>query len=359
MERVRVGVIGVGWPGQRHIEGYRKQPDVELVAVCDVNEELLTETQLTHTIPHAFTNVDDLLAMNGLDAVSVCLPNFLHASLAIKALASGRHVLLEKPLARTVAEGEEIAGAVERSGCILMMALNNRFRPDTLALKQLVDAGGLGEIYYGKAGWLRRQWNPLVRGWFTDREKSGGGPLIDLGVHMLDLALWYMGNPHPVAVSGATYHKFQEQVAPMIGHIDTEDLATGFVRLEDGRTIIVDASWISFTEYPDFIYCTLFGTQGGASIERFTGQSQLKVFTEPAPDLPLTGMPLSTADSMSLLYASFSNEIRHFIDCVKENRQPSAPVEQGLDVLRVLDALYHSAETGQEVRIEAGGPSKS
>jgi predicted dehydrogenase len=353
MDRLRVAVIGLGWPGQRHIEAYLKQPDVELAAVCDLNPALREQTQATTGVRHAFATVDDLLAFDELDAVSVCLPNFLHAPVALAALESGRHVLMEKPLARSVAEGEQIAAAAARSDRVFMMALNNRFRPDTLALKGLVEAGGLGEIYYAKAGWLRRTWSPIVRGWFTTRELSGGGPLIDLGVHMLDLALWYMGNPAPAAVSGATYDRFRASITAQIGPIDTEDLATGFVRLADGRTITVEASWVSYVEYPDYIYCTLFGDRGGATVERFTGESRLKVFTEPAPNLPLVSSPPTSPDSMATLLASFENEIRHFVDCVREGREPSATVGQGLDVLRILDALYRSASEGREIEIVA------
>jgi predicted dehydrogenase len=352
MERVRVGVIGLGWPGQRHIEAYLRQPDVDLVAVCDANEQLLTATRTANNVPHAFTEIDELFSLSGLDAISICLPNFLHAPVAIKALESGRHVLCEKPLARTVAEGEQIAAAVAGSGHVFMMALNNRFRPDTLAVKALVETGGLGEIYYAKAGWLRRRWNPIVRGWFTRRELSGGGPLIDLGVHMLDLALWYMGNPRPAVVTGATYSAFREQVSRRIGYIDTEDLATGFVRLVDGRTILVEASWIGFSEQPDFVYCDLFGTRGGATIQRPTEGT--RIFTEPAPDLPLTAAAVGMPDRMALTYESFNGEIRHFVDCVRAGEQPSAPVGQGLDVLRILDALYRSAESGREVVIADG-----
>jgi predicted dehydrogenase len=351
-----VAVIGVGWPGQRHIEAYLKQPDVDLVALCDANQELLSTTQRTHGVAAAFTSVDSLLAMSGLDAVSVCLPNFLHAPVAIAALESGRHVLCEKPLARTVDEGEQIAAAVARADRVFMMALNNRFRPDNLALKQLVERGGLGEIYYGKAGWLRRQWNPIVRGWFTRQAQSGGGPLIDLGVHMLDLALWYMGNPHPVAVSGATYRAFHDQIERQIGFIDTEDLATGFVRLQDGRTIVVEASWIGFSEFPDHVYCTLFGTRGGATVEHGAGTMPgMKIFTEPTLGLPLTATPPSFGDPATMMYSSFANEVRHFIDCITTGQETSAPVGQGLDVLRILDALYRSAATGREVRIAPAG----
>jgi predicted dehydrogenase len=353
MERVRVAVIGLGWPGQRHLEAYLKQPDVEVVALCDVNVALLRQTQVASGVRHAFSSLEAVLDLDGLDAVSICLPNFLHAPAAIAALETGRHVLLEKPLARTVAEGEQIAAAVQRSGRILMLALNNRFRPDTLALKALVEAGGLGEIYYAKAGWLRRTWSPIVRGWFTTRALSGGGPLIDLGVHMLDLALWYMDSPAPAAVSGATYARFRDQVAAQIGHIDTEDLATGFVRLADGRTITIEASWVGFTEYPDYIYCTLLGDRGGATVERSTGHARLKLFTEPAPGLPLVSTPPTESDSMTTLLASFDNEIRHFIDCVRAGRESSVPVGQGLDVLRILDALYRSASEGREVTIGA------
>lgn len=351
MDRVRVAVIGLGWPGQRHVEAYLKQPDVELVAICDANPTLLAQTRMTSGVARALGSVEEVLNLDRLDAVSVCLPNFLHAPVAIAALETGRHVLCEKPLARTVAEGEQIAAAVERSGRVFMMALNNRFRPDMLALKALIEAGGLGEIYYGKSGWLRRIWSPIVRGWFTQRALSGGGPLIDLGVHMLDLALWFMGNPTPATVSGVTFAPFRERVAARIGSpIDTEDMATGLVRLTDGRAIAVEASWVGFSEHQDHASCALFGDRGGATLERYGGHTRLKVFTEPAEGLPLTATPIAS-DGVETILTSFSNEIRHFIDRVREGGEPSAPVGQGLDVLRILDALYRSAETGREVAI--------
>ncbi|MCC6628973.1 MAG: Gfo/Idh/MocA family oxidoreductase [Chloroflexi bacterium] len=354
MDRVRVAVLGLGWPGQRHLEAYLKQSDVEVVVIADANPALLAQTLAASGVRRGCASYEEALALADVDAVSICLPNALHAPAAIAALEAGRHVLCEKPLARTVAEGEQIAAAVARSGRVFMMALPNRFRPENLALKRLVDTGGLGEIYYARAGWLRRVWNPIVRGWFIQRELSGGGPLIDLGVHMLDLALWYMGNPAPAAVSGVACAPFRERVAARVGPIDTEDFASALVRLSDGRAVAIEASWVGHTEHQDHVFCALLGDRGGANVERFAGQTSLKVFTEPVESLPLTATPVGLLDGTASTLASFAAEVRHFVDCVREGWTPSAPVQHGLDILRILDATYRSAALGREVIIDGG-----
>ena len=192
MDTLRIGIIGVGWPGQRHIEGYQKHPNAEIVALSDVNTEAAAKVKAEYDVNGAsiYNDYRELLSDNDIDAVSICTPNFLHAPMAIDALDAGKHVLIEKPLAHTLADGERLAAKVaEHPNQAFMIAFNNRYRPDSLVLKEAIPGGVLGRIYYAKTGWLRGAAEFTLRGWFTQRERSGGGPLIDLGVHMLDLTL--------------------------------------------------------------------------------------------------------------------------------------------------------------------------
>lgn len=358
MEKLRIGVIGLGWPGQRHLEGYTKRDDVEVVALSDVNTAAAENAKEQFGVSSAevWGNYEEMLAKASVDAVSVCTPNFLHAPIAVAALGAGKHVLLEKPLAHTLDEGERIARAVADSGKTLMMAFNNRHRLDSRLLKARIEQGELGEIYYAKSGWLRRDWNPSVRGWFTKKELSGGGPLIDLGVHMLDLALWFMGNPRPVSVSGSVYRELAGNLGPEMGEVDIEDLAAAFVKLEGGRTVVVDASWVSFIEHPDYVYTQLFGTKGGAKIERAPQREELSIYGR-EDGIYTVESPRFDAYSQARnpsfhTHESFAHEVGEFVDAVKEGRTPDSPVEHGLDILRVLDAIYRSAESGREIQLD-------
>ncbi len=356
MDKLHIGIIGVGWPGQRHIEGYKRREDVEIVAVSDVNTELAQQIVDQYDLKaQIYADYHEMLQSANVDAVSICTPNFLHAPMAIDALDAGKHVLLEKPLAHNLESGIKIAQKVKETGLVFMIAFNNRFRPDSKLLKARIEEGLLGEIYYAKTGWLRGAAEFFLRGWFTQKEKSGGGPLIDLGVHMLDLALWFMGNPRPVSVSGSVYYKFTDVMKASAGQADVEDLSTAFVKLDNGGTIVLDVSWISHIKNPDEVYCQLFGTKGGAKIDRHTGTEDLDIYTVVDGVTVLQKPEFNTWRQRQpgyMLYESFAGETSHFVECVRENKQPEANIQHGLDVLRVLDAIYKSAESGHEVIID-------
>ncbi|MDQ3856024.1 MAG: Gfo/Idh/MocA family oxidoreductase [Chloroflexota bacterium] len=367
MDKLRVGIIGVGWPGQRHIEGYQKHPGAEIVALSDVNTEAAEQVKAEYGVNGAriYGDYQEMLASD-VDAVSVCTPNFLHAPMAIDALEAGKHVLLEKPLAHTLEDGERLAAKVAESPDLaFMIAFNNRYRPDSLVLKERIDDGTLGEIYYAKTGWLRSASGFFLRGWFTQKDRSGGGPLIDLGVHMLDLSLWFMGNPRPASVSGSVYHKFRDYMQESVGGtVDVEDLATALVKLDNGATIVLDVSWLSHIEQGDLVYSQLFGTEGGAKIERGGGQEDLRIYTvggSGASRTTMVGSPKFNSWGQQqhgfMLYESFRGEIADFVDSIKDGRQPGATITHGLDILRVLDAIYRSAETGREIDLHEAPPT--
>lgn len=351
---VRVGVIGLGWPGQRHLEAYQKNPSVEVIAVADANPVLRATVQEQFRVSRGFDDLAGLLALDDLDAVSVCTPNFLHEPMTRQALAAGKHVLCEKPLAATLEQGERLAVTARESDRVCMIGFGRRFREDSRAVKALIDAGDMGEIYHARAGWLRRRWNPSVRSWFLSKELSGGGPLIDLGVHMLDLSLWFMGNPKAVAVSGAVSHHFGTRLARG-APVDVEDMADAYVRLENGATVMLETSWYSFSGTGDQVSCQLFGTNGGARIDSGVGGAPpvVEVFVDHG-EVPLVASPILVAPppGSNPTQVSFDREIDEFVAAIQEGRKPTATVEQALEILRILDAIYRSAKEGREVRLD-------
>jgi predicted dehydrogenase len=220
-----------------------------------------------------------------------------------------------------------------------MMCFNNRYRGDTQLLKQYVEGGDLGEIYFAKTGWVRRRGIPGLGGWFTTKSKSGGGPLIDLGVHMIDVTMWLMGNPEPTTVSGATYTEFGDKAAKASGGTyDVEDLAAGFVRFANGASMLFEASWASNVR-EERTYSEILGSKGGAEL------SPLTIFTEQHGAL---------VDIQPKFRSIGGHEaaIAHFVDCILNGTQPISPGEDGVKMMKILDALYQSAEAGKEVQIQ-------
>ena len=348
--KIRVAVVGLGWPGLRHLDGYVKHPDAEIVALADASPQLLARTQQDYGVEMGFADLESLLEWGEFDAVSICTPNFLHAPMAIAALEAGKHVLCEKPLATTLAEGARIVEAARRSDARFMMAFCRRYREDSKAVKRFAEAGDLGDVYYARAGWLRREWNPTVRNWFLQKELSGGGPLIDLGVHMLDLTLWLMGNPEPVAVSGATYHQLAPQLSGGTA-VTVEDMASGYVRLANGATLTLETSWVSYVEAKDVVFSQLLGTSGGAKIELGTKPEgeHVEAYTT------RSGVPVTErvffGRTTEFTHSSFVNMVAEFVAALQEEREPASTVADGYRILTILDALYRSASEGAEIRL--------
>ena len=336
-EKTTVGVIGLGL-GQAHLAGYLKNEKVEVVGLADLDAGLVERTATEHDVPHAVTDYRDLLALEP-DLASVCLPNFLHAPVTIDVLDAGVHVLCEKPMALNADQARDMVAASRRNGRYLMIALNNRFRTETQILKKLVEQDVLGDVYYAKTGWLRRSGIPGPGTWFTRKSQAGGGPLIDLGVHMIDLTRWLMGNPRPVSVAGATYARLSDAVE---GVFDVEDLAAAFIRFEGGITLVAETSWASHVP-SEGSYVKLMGTRGGAEI---TG-NDLTVYTDlhgEQVDITPAYVPREWSDCIAA-------EIAHFVDCIRTGRTPMSTGEQGVEIMQILDGIYESAEENRMVHI--------
>jgi predicted dehydrogenase len=354
--RLRVGVIGAGM-GAYHLKGYAQIPEVEVRALAGLDDDRVRRVAAEFQLPRTYREYEELLADPTIDAVSVCLPNFLHAPVAIAALEAGKHVLVEKPLARTTAEGRAMIAAAEAAGRVLMIALNRRYRGDVQWIKRYVDSGAIGRIYYAKAFWMRRSGIPRLGSWFVSKEQSGGGPLVDLGVHVLDLALCLMGEPQVLTASAGVHAAFgprglkgwegRVQTGDQGLAYDVEDLATAFLRLEGGASLQLEASWATHSSAADDFGVTLYGTEGGVElfVRNYAHDNTVRVFHDLAgAPAEVTPRPWSGGDS-HLILERFVAAALH-----GEPAEPSALV--GLRRTAVLEACYRSAAEGRELALD-------
>jgi len=344
-KKVNVGIIGAGGIATNaHVPGYAKCPDAQLFAVCDVDEARAKKLAEQYNIPHVLTDYRKLCAMDELHAVSVCTPNYLHKDPAILALRNGKHVLCEKPLAMNAKEGEAMVKAAKESGSKLQVGFNLRFDANAVAIKKLIDAGALGDIYYARSQALRRRGIPNW-GVFGQKHLQGGGPLIDIGVHILDLTLHMMGFPKPVSVSGAAVTKFGDKpnVFGSWGQWDyktftVEDFASGYVRFENGATLTIESSFCANIEKDGFDFHIL-GDKGGAQY------SPPMVFSEQN----MTLLNISPVGMRPV--QSHHEEVAAFIKAIKTDTPVLVPGEQALVVTKIIDGIYKSTQLGKEVRI--------
>ena len=354
-DKVRIGIIGCGI-GIFHLEGFEKEPRAEVVALAGLDTDRCVMLQTKFGVPRRYGDYSEMLADPDIDAVSIAVPNHLHLPVTLDALAAGKHVLVEKPLARNVIEGQQMIDAAHAAGRILMIIFNRRGRHDVQLVKQEVEGGRLGRVYHAKAFWMRRSGIPGLGSWFTNKELAGGGPLIDLGVHALDMSLWILGNPRPVAVSAATYAALGPQgkgqwqggrftVTPDVAY-EVEDFATALIRFEDGMTLQLDASWAGYTGHTDEFGVSLMGDKGGAEIhvKDYADTGTLRFFGE------IDGTP--TVSQPSLLKTHGHGEMaKAFVASILDGAPVSPSAEEGLERVRLIEAIYRSAAEGREIEI--------
>jgi len=354
-----IGIIGCGGIALgKHLPALAKLTDrCELVAFCDIDEAKASAAAARYGVPGAqvFTDYQKLLAVPGLEAVHVLTPNSSHAPITIAAFAAGKHVLVEKPMADTAAGALAMVEAAEKSGKKFTVGYQNRLRHEVQVLKKACVAGQLGEVYYAKAHAFRRKAVPTW-GVFMDKEKQGGGPLIDIGTHALDLTLWTMDNWKPKRVTGSVYAKLADQTdGNLWGAWDpaayrVEDSAMGFIQMENGATVYLEASWILNQIKPREAAATLCGTKGGAEI---LGDGEL-VFNRAAH-----GALLEEHISSGSKPAYFDgNEIKPgdleatgWLDTLQHGTEALVLPRQALVTTQILEAIYTSAKTGKAVEL--------
>lgn len=358
---LRAGVVGLGWAGRQHMEAYASQADVELVALAGMEADQMALLGDKYGIApeNRFADWADLVAAGCVDVLSIATPTALHSPIAVAALDAGIHVLSEKPMAENAEKAEAMVAAARRNGRVLEVSFNHRRRGDVQTLKQVVDAGVLGDIYYAKAGWLRRAGIPGMGSWFTRQATSGGGPMMDIGVHMLDMALHLLGEPAVTTATGATYAEFgpRGKGASAYGlgrktdvtadDFDVEDLATAFLRLEGGGTLLLEASWAQWIPY-DQCYVTLYGSEGGAALE-WGGEPgepyrKLSIWTE-KDGIPAVLTPVVPPDGGHL------EAVLQFLAHVRGGTPAEHDGSEALVRAKVVDACYNSAAKHAEVTL--------
>lgn len=348
---IRIGIIGTGGIAHVHADAYQKQNGrVEFVACCDLDIKKAEKFAEKFGFQKVYDNCCDMLKENNLDAVSVCTWNAAHAECTIAALNAGCHVFCEKPMAMNAQEAIQMKEAAETNGKVLMVGFVRRHGNDAKTALNLIKEGYVGDIYYAKASYLRRCGFP--GGWFGDKSRSGGGPLIDLGVHVIDLARYIMGNPKPVSAYGATFNKLGARMEITLGPdawksmteeekpiFDVEDLATAMIRFDNGAVLQVETSF-NLNIKESITTVDFFGDKAGLS---FTPYELHTVVDNKLADIAIRG-DFSFGDS-------FTVQVRNYLDAIERKADLVATAEDGVMLMKILDAIYLSAETGKSVDI--------
>ena len=351
-KKLKVAVIGVGGIAKTHMPGWAASPDAEVVAGADVAANALQEWGKTNGVTRLFADPYDAIHDPEIDVIDICVPNMFHAPLAIAALDAGKHVLCEKPLAPTPSDIRNMIAARDRSGKMLMTAQHFRFAGVSRAMKREIDLGVLGDIYHARSWMLRRNAMIPTVG-FTKNSLSGGGPCIDIGVHALDLTLWLMGNPKPVAVTGTAKNMLSHKPGqfsiwrsgpmPPPDDFDVEDFAAAFVRFENGATLVLEVSWfLHHDTMGEDMQIWLYGTEGGAHWPK------AEILNTNYQTQQLYNRTLKlTKDTME----PHALECVEFARAIAEGRPSPVPAEASLQVISILDGIYRSQHEGREVAI--------
>ena len=355
-EKLRVGIIGCGGIAfGKHMPSLAKLGNVEMVAFCDIIEERAQKAAKEYGTKDAkvYTDYKKLLEDKTIDVIHVCTPNKSHADITVDALYAGKHVMCEKPMAKTAADARRMVESYKKTGMKLTIGYQNRFRPDSQYLHKVCQNGELGEIYFAKAHAIRRRAVPTW-GVFLNEEEQGGGPLIDIGTHALDLTLWMMNNYKPKVVMGSAYYKLGKRAnaANAWGPWDpekftVEDSAFGFIVMENGATIILESSWALNTVEVGEAMTTLCGTEGGADMRdglRINGEKFGRLYTtKVSTDVGGVDFYEGKSDDPGFL------EAKAWIDCIINDTEPVVKPEEALVVTEILEAIYTSAKTGEPV----------
>ena len=358
-KKLKAGVIGLGMGGG-HLAGYLTHPDVEVVAIADRREDrrALLPTNHPSFKGKIYHEGAEMIEKEQLDIISVAVPNDQHKPLTIAALESGAHVLCEKPMALNAQEAQEMLDTAKRLGKKLGIDFSYRFNPQSRAMKDMIGEGVLGDIYYARSVWFRRRGIPGMAAnsfntgsgapmgsWFYDKKQSGGGPLIDLGVHRLDLALWLMGYPTPTWVMASTYDKFGPKLAKERGLSYTvEDLACAMIKFSNGATLELDASWASTIKENELQTIRLLGDKGG--MYQYNLNEGYTYDVEYYYDI--AGRHF---DGKMHAAKPMPSAFHLFVDAVRDDKPFLVQPEEGVTVMKILDAIYASAASGKPVEI--------
>ncbi|MFD1721637.1 Gfo/Idh/MocA family protein [Amnibacterium endophyticum] len=352
---LRVGVVGLGFAGTTALDAFSSLPGVEVVALAGQEDERLTHLAETRGVEGRYHDWEDLVARDDLDVVSVGVPNHLHAPIAIAALSSGKHVFCEKPLAPTGDLAQSMVDAARKADRVLEVAFNHRRRADVQFIRRYLDEHDIGRIYHARTSWRRRQGIPGLGSWFTNQAMAGGGPMIDLGPHMLDIALFLMDEPKVTRVSAVTYGELGRagrggRAAGATGGTRTfevEDFASALLRLDTGGSIHLETSWASHSADEEDIAVELLGAAGGVRlfVRDYATDDTIRIYSD------IDGVPATTVPTVHVPSGHHLKVIEEFLATIRSGAWADSYGDSALHRSRVLDAVYASAQQQQEVEV--------
>ncbi len=348
-ERLRCAVIGTGGIGLEHLTSLSQCPRATAVAVCEINPARAKEATERFKIPRSYSDYREVLDQADIDAVTIALPNHLHAPVAIEALKARKHVLLEKPMAMNAKEASKIIDTAMKMKRTLMVGQNQRFTRSAQMAKMLIQRGDLGDIYHARCFWLRRSGIPRIGSWFTQKKFAGGGSTFDIGVHVLDSCLHLLGDFDVASVFGQTHAKFGARGLNEINWgrseidpgkpFDVEDYGVALLKMKSGRTVNFEVSWAAHQPADGREHgIDLLGTTAGLALY------PARLFRNGANGY-------ETIQLASLKVPQPEDRLHHFVNCVLDNKKPLVTLEESLKVQQILDAIYASSTTGREVRL--------
>lgn len=366
-KKLRIGIIGCGGiANNKHFPALSSQKDkCEMVAFCDIKVERAQKAAEDFGSEDAkyYEDYHELLADSTIDVVHVCTPNVSHSPITVAAFEAKKHVLCEKPMSDTSAGAAKMMEAWKKSGKQFTIGYQNRFRPEVTALHKACEDGDLGEIYFAKAHAIRRKAVPTW-GVFPDKSQQGGGPLIDIGTHALDITLWMMDNYEVESVTGSVFHKLGSlegaEEGNLFGPWDTdnfevEDSAFGFIKMKDGSTIFLESSWALNVLESREAATTLCGTKAGAQIDAGMSYPVNQLTYNRSNNGLLTQEEISTSGNIAFFEGGDSDpekiEASQWLNAILTDTEPLVKPEQAFKVTQVLEAIYKSAETGKEVKL--------
>jgi len=359
---LRVGLIGAGGMADYHVAGFRKA-GAEVVAIADPNPDAAEAAAAKFEISNVYDSAEEMFARERLDAVSIITPNKFHCPLVLKALKAGKHVFCEKPPALNAKEAANMARAAKNARRTLMFDFNNRARPESIAMKTAIARGDAGRINSAQAIWIRRTGIPGFGGWFTTKELSGGGPVIDL-LHMLDLALHFMGYPEPKYVMGATFRDFITDkrfkgpwgIPDKVGGVcDVEAAAHGFVSFKNGSVLFLRTSWAEMNKREE-VSVTFQGTTAGGMVRRLFGKDGIDSTAEDACEMYFQDASGAPADRQLKVEKDETmgrvNAAANFINVLLKKEKPLNSPDEAVKLMKIVDAIYASAKSGAPVKIK-------
>ena len=342
--RPTIAVIGLGM-GSNHASVASETQKADLVALCEADKARLAGSCKQFHVERGYTDYRKMLREVQPTMAIVALPNALHKPVTMACIDAGSHVLCEKPMAMNVREAQQMADHAKAKRKKLMINFSFRFTPQAFALREIAESGSLGDIYYARTKWTRNRGIPRFGGWFGQKKLSGGGPLIDLGVHRIDLAMWLMGNPRPLTISGAAYDKLASALARKEKKkFDVEDLAVALVRFDNGATLSVEASWMMNSEKGEDMATYVYGTKAGVCHRNLDEGYSFEA-------LKFGDWDGTYAATRIKRCPHAPHSVAHFIDVVVDGVKPIVTPQHGIDVMKVLDGVYKSAKLGKEIRV--------